>query len=228
MADDSKRIMAAAPPPRSKKPKERVSSIAASYAVVTAPCVDLSMQELRELAEMSMDQNKNKKELDRLIKRHGQENVVINCIRLNNNKIASWMSFLSTLRTMQPIDITRIEWLDLSFNQLQTIEPSITKLKGLAKLHLHANQIRDIRDVQKLVELPNLTDLTLHGNPIEDRGRGKYRNYIISQLPNLRSLDFTSLTERDKGIARSFCCNGTLLKSVFTDEERGRRGGEPK
>jgi Leucine-rich repeat (LRR) protein len=123
---------------------------------------------------------------------------------------------------MSPIDFTRLQWLDLSFNQLQTIETSIGRLKGLLKLHLHANQIRDIRDVQKLTDLPNLRDLTLHGNPIEERGRGKYRNFIIGQLPNLRSLDFTSLTDRDKGIAQSFCRNPTLLRTVFTEDERGK------
>jgi hypothetical protein len=215
-------------PPAPKQPKPKESTIAASYQVVTAPCVDLSMQELREFAEMSMDQNKNKAELDRLIRLHGGANVVINSVRLNNNKIAGWMNFLSTLRTMAPIDVRRIEWLDLSFNQLQTIEASIGKLKGLSKLHLHGNQIRDIRDVQKLTELERLKDLTLHGNPIEERGRGKYRNFIIAQLPNLRSLDFTSLTERDKGIAESFCRNGTLLKTVFTDDERGKSKDQTK
>jgi hypothetical protein len=36
----------------------------------------------------------------------------------------------------------------------------------------------------------------------------------------VRSFDFTSLTERDKEIAASFCQNGTVLKNVFTKEER--------
>jgi hypothetical protein len=213
--------------PTAKKPKPKESTIAALYAVVTAPCVDLSMQELREFAEMSLEQNKNKAELDRLVKQRGSANVILNSIRLNNNKIAGWTNFLSTLKRL-PVDVHRIAWLDLSFNQLQTIEPSIGKLKGLAKLHLHANQIRDIRDVQKLIDLQHLTDLTLHGNPIEERGRGKYRSYIIGQLPRLRSLDFTSLTDRDKGISEYFCGNPTLLKSVWTDDERGKSKAEAK
>jgi Leucine-rich repeat (LRR) protein len=153
---------------------------------------------------------------------------VINSLRLNNNKISGWVSFLATLRGMVPIDFTKIEWLDLSFNQLQGIEASVARLKGLSKLHLHANQIRDIHDVQKLVELPRLRDLTLHGNPIEERGRGKYRNFIISTLPNLRSLDFTSLTERDKGIAQSFCSNQSLRRTVFTDDEKKTEKKESK
>jgi Leucine-rich repeat (LRR) protein len=210
------------------KGKVRESMVAQAYAIVTAPCVDLSMQELREFSEMSMEQNKNKAELERLIRQHGVANVSVNALRLNNNKIAGWLNFLSTLRSMAPLEFTKLEWLDLSFNQLQSIEPSIGRLKGLTKLHLHANQIRDIRDVQKLVDLPRLRDLTLHGNPIEERGRGKYRNFIIAQLPNLRSLDFTSLTERDKGIAASFCHNTTLLKSVFTEEERTKTKDQGK
>lgn len=212
-------------PPRRTRSKE--SSIASSYAIVTAPAVDLSMQELREFSEMDMEQNKNKAELDRLIKKHGADNILINALRLNNNKIDSWGNFITKLRSMAPIDMTKLQWLDLSFNKFTTIEPSIAKLKGLRKLHLHANLIRDIRDVQKLVDLPELADLTLHGNPIEERGRGKYRNYIIGNLPRLRSLDFTPLTERDKALASSFCRNTSLMKTVFTDDEKGRQR-EPK
>jgi Leucine-rich repeat (LRR) protein len=210
-----------------KKPKPKESTIAALYQVVTAPCVDLSMQELREFAEMSLEQNKNKTEFERLTRQHGSANIIVNAIRLNNNKIAGWANFLSTLKRL-PVDVHRIEWLDLSFNQLQTIEPSIGKLKGLVKLHLHANQIRDIHDVQKLADLRLLTDLTLHGNPIAERGRGKYRSFIIGQLKNLRSLDFTSLTERDHGLAESFCRNPTLMKSIWTDDERGKGKDPPK
>ncbi|OHT11884.1 Leucine-rich repeat-containing protein 51 [Tritrichomonas foetus] len=207
-------------PPKRQRPKE--STIASAYAIVTAPAVDLSMQELREFSEMDMEQNKNKAELDRLIKRNGADRILINALRLNNNKIDAWGGFITKIRSMSPIDISKLQWLDLSFNKFTTIEPTIAKLKGLRKLHLHANLIHDIRDVQKLVELPELVDLTLHGNPIEERGRGKYRNYIIGQLPNLRSLDFTPLTERDKALASSYCKNYSLMKGVFTDEERGR------
>jgi hypothetical protein len=210
-----------------KQPKAKESTIAALYQVVTAPCVDLSMQELREFAEMSLDQNKNKTEFDRLVKQRGSQNVIINAIRLNNNKISVWTNFLSTLKKL-PVNVHRIQWLDMSFNQLQTIEPSIGKLKGLRKLHLHANQIKDIRDVQRLTELEELADLTLHGNPIEERGRGKYRSYILGTLPKLKSLDFTSMTDRDRGIAEYYCRNPALLKTVFTDEERGRSKDQSK
>ena len=204
-----------------QRPKK--SSISSLYQVVTAPAVDLSMQELREFSEMDMEQNKNKAELEKLIKKHGSENVVVNALRLNNNKIDSWGSFLTKLRSMAPLDVSRLQWLDLSFNKLTTIEASISRLKALKKLQLHANLIHDIRDVQKLVDLPDLQDLTLHGNPIEERGRGKYRNYIIGLMPRLRSLDFTPLTERDKALAASYMKNDTLRKGIFTDEEKGKK-----
>lgn len=201
--------------------KKGVSSIAASYSKITAPPIDLSMRELREFSEMKMDENQNAEELKRLIKKHGQENVIINAVRLNNNKISAWPNFIGSLKVM--VEITQIQWLDLSFNQLQTIEPVIGRLRGLVKLHLHANKISDITDVMRLQELENLRDLTLHGNPIEDRGRQKYRNYIISCLPKLNSLDFTSLTSRDKAIAESFCKNPVLRKSCLTDAEKNKK-----
>ena len=99
--------MSTSPPPRRSRAKE--SSIASSYSVVTAPAVDLSMQELREFSEMDMEQNKNKAELDRLIKKHGADNVLINALRLNNNKIDSWSNFITKLRIMAPIDMTKLQ-----------------------------------------------------------------------------------------------------------------------
>ena len=207
-----------APPERERK---KVSPIASNYSTITAPPIDLSMRELREFSEMKLDENQNAAETERLIKKHGKDNVIINAVRLNNNKIASWVNFIGSLKTM--VDIAQIQWLDLSFNQLQTIEPSIGRLRGLRKLHLHANKITDITDVQKLQELENLKDLTLHGNPIEDRGRQKYRNYIISLLPQLHSLDFTPLTSRDKAIAQSFCSNPSLRRQCLTDAERNKK-----
>jgi len=202
------------------KKARMVSSIASSYAIITAPCIDLSMRELREFSEMKMEENQNVQELERLYRLHGKDNVIINAIRLNNNKISSWVNFITSLRSM--VEITQIQWLDLSFNQLQTIEPTIGRLKGLRKLHLHANKIVDIQDVMKLTDLENLKDLTLHGNPIEDRGRAKYRNFIIAALPNLHSLDFTPLTSRDKVIATSFCQNPVLKRSCLTESEKGK------
>lgn len=206
------------------KGARHISSIAASYATITSPPIDLSMRELREFSEMKIEENQNAGEYQKLVKKYGKDNVIINAIRLNNNKISGWVNFITSLRSM--VEITQIQWLDLSFNQLQTIEPTIGRLRGLVKLHLHANKITDILDVNKLVELENLRDLTLHGNPIEDRGRLKYRNYIISVLPNLNSLDFTSLTARDKAIASSFCSNKSLKKTVFTEAERAERKRE--
>lgn len=201
--------------------KNKASSIASTYSVITAPAVDLSMRELREFSEMKLDENQNSEKTEKLIKKYGKDNVIINSVRLNNNKISNWVNFITSLRAM--VDINQIQWLDLSFNQLGTIEDSLTRLKSLRKLHLHANKITDIQDVLKLSKLEFLKDLTLHGNPIEDRGRTKYRNFIISALPTLNSLDFTSLTSRDKSIASSFCENPVLKKSCLTDAEKAKR-----
>lgn len=39
-------------------------------------------------------------------------------------------------------------------------------------LYLHGNQISHMGDVARLAKLPNLTKLTLHGNPISEQVAG--------------------------------------------------------
>jgi hypothetical protein len=92
-------------------------------------------------------------------------------IRFTNNRIAGWTTLFSTLKRLS-VDVHRIFWLYPSFNQLQTIARSIGQLKGLAKLHVRADHIRDIREVQKLTVLEHWTDLTLHRGPIEEKAEG--------------------------------------------------------
>jgi hypothetical protein len=55
--------------------------------------------------------------------------------------------------------------------------------------------------VKPLALLPNLSNLTLHGNPIEERvykEKKFYRNYIIHLLPGLHKLDFSGITKADR------------------------------
>lgn len=179
------------------------------------------MRELREFSEMKKDEDKNAEETERMIKKHGAEQVLVNCLRLNNNKISSWTRFTTSVRSI--INPAQISWLDLSFNQLPTIDPALTGLTNLRKLHLHANCITNILDVQNLTELQRLTDLTLHGNPIEERGRQKYKSFIIGTLPNLRSLDFTPLTARDKALAQTFYSNPSLKRTIMTEEDKPKQ-----
>lgn len=73
------------------------------------------------------------------------------------------------------------------------------ELPNLQRLYLHANQIRNLTDVDRLQQLTQLRSLTLHGNPIQENKL--YRMYIISTIPWLRTLDFSAVTRKDLDIA---------------------------
>lgn len=96
-----------------------------------------------------------------------------------------------------------LNWIDASFNALDTIEPILLEYKSLNAIYLHANNITDIHQVDKLAEIPNLRSLTLHGNPVEEFCPF-YRNYILSALPTLKSLDFSSITNLDRDKAMTW------------------------
>ncbi|XP_071666785.1 leucine-rich repeat-containing protein 51 isoform X3 [Patagioenas fasciata] len=107
-------------------------------------------------------------------------------LRLNNNQLGGLEELPPTLWGLR-LDPALLHWLDLSFNRLQHIHPS---------LQLHGNNIGELGEVDKLGVLPQLRRLTLHGNPMEEL-RG-YRNYVLSELPHLTSLDFSAVTKQDR------------------------------
>lgn len=60
-------------------------------------------------------------------------------------------------------------------------------------LYLHGNHITNLQEVIKLAAgLPNLVKLTLHGTPVSEHGH--YKHWVCAHLPQLRNLDFSSIT----------------------------------
>lgn len=64
---------------------------------------------------------------------------------------------------------------------------------------MHGNKILNLTEVDKLKRLPNLTMLTLHGNPIENLAAFRY--YILNKLPALKHLNFSGISKADKQTA---------------------------
>jgi hypothetical protein len=63
-------------------------------------------------------------------------------------------------------------------------------------LYLHGNKVKRLTDVAKLANLPHLTRLTLHGNPIAEMAI--YPLYVPAHIPALQSLDFGCITKVDR------------------------------
>uniref|UniRef100_A0A8C6XQ98 Leucine-rich repeat-containing protein 51 n=1 Tax=Naja naja TaxID=35670 RepID=A0A8C6XQ98_NAJNA len=88
-------------------------------------------------------------------------------VRLNNNTLSDLTDFPDIMEKLleYPLDIY---WIDLSFNDLPSIDPVLTTFYNLRNLNLHGNSIQQLSEVDKLAVLPHLRNLTLHGNPIEE------------------------------------------------------------
>ncbi|KAG8436500.1 hypothetical protein GDO86_007557 [Hymenochirus boettgeri] len=100
------------------------------------------------------------------------------------------------------VEPNKLSWIDLSFNNLSAIDSVLTGYCNLSILNLHGNSIRQFSQVDKLAALPNLKRLTLHGNPIDEEQ--SYRSYVLSVLPQLKSLDFCAVSKQDRVTANTW------------------------
>mmetsp|Transcript_120537 Transcript_120537/g.239949 ORF Transcript_120537/g.239949 Transcript_120537/m.239949 type:complete len:251 (+) Transcript_120537:117-869(+) len=135
--------------------------------------------------------------------------VATTSVRLNNNLLESVDGLPKSLESALSDPLTNIQWLDLSFNMLQTVEPELLRFQSLKTLYLHGNRIKSIPAVERLRKLPSLLSLTLNGNPIEIHRY--YRHFTIGALPQLKTLDHTSITG-DERVDANVWFKGHLLR----------------
>lgn len=82
-------------------------------------------------------------------KRKKKVNVVCTALFLNNNE-------LRTVENLRPtLDIVmwypqNLEWLDLSYNYLEKIEPEILNFPNLKTFYFHGNYVSNLEEVKKL------------------------------------------------------------------------------
>eukprot|EP01013_Petalomonas_cantuscygni_P045027 TRINITY_DN9676_c0_g1_i1.p1 TRINITY_DN9676_c0_g1~~TRINITY_DN9676_c0_g1_i1.p1 ORF type:complete len:262 (+),score=46.27 TRINITY_DN9676_c0_g1_i1:129-914(+) len=128
----------------------------------------------------------------------GAKSVVVynsTAVKLCNNALANPAAISRALSLVVWDAAKHLSWLDLSFNQLPAIPPGLDAFP-LQVLNLHSNRIADLASVRLLAPITTLRKLTLQTNPIE--GDRHYKHVILAALPQLRSLDFTAITPRDR------------------------------
>ncbi|KAM9659158.1 leucine-rich repeat-containing protein 51 isoform 1-T3 [Trichechus inunguis] len=86
---------------------------------------------------------------------------------LNNNVLNELRDFSQVVSQLLEHP-ENLAWIDLSFNDLTSIDPVLTTFFNLSVLYLHGNSIQRLGEVDKLAVLPRLRSLTLHGNPMEE------------------------------------------------------------
>ncbi|XP_036924482.1 leucine-rich repeat-containing protein 51 isoform X3 [Sturnira hondurensis] len=117
---------------------------------------------------------------------------------LNNNVLNELKDFNQVISQLLEYP-GNLAWIDLSFNDLTSIDPVLTTFFNLSVLYLHGNSIQRLGEVNKLAILPRLRSLTLHGNPIEEE-KG-YRQYVLCTLPRITTFDFSGVTKADRTTA---------------------------
>ncbi|KAK2140074.1 hypothetical protein NP493_6009g00002 [Ridgeia piscesae] len=100
-------------------------------------------------------------------RRNEDDKFMTRVIRLNNNFFADLSKFQGVMESIMAEPLL-ISWIDFSFNSLPKIDHVFCQFRNLQILYLHGNAIMKLSEVDKLIELPHLTKLTLHGNPIEN------------------------------------------------------------
>jgi hypothetical protein len=127
---------------------------------------------------------------------------VTTAVKLNNNLLETAQGLPEALGLAMNNPTVTLQWLDLSFNKLVTIDAALLRFVNLKALYLHGNCIRSLPAVEKMRKLPKLLILTLNGNPIESSKI--YRPYVIGSLPALKSLDHSTVTDDETQSAISW------------------------
>ena len=125
-------------------------------------------------------------------------NVQCTSVFLNNNEIRTILGLRSVLDFVM-WEPSRLEWLDLSYNFLEKIEPELLNFPNLKTLYMHGNYISNLEEVRKLQDLPYLQTLTLYGNSIEQiKG---YRLFVLGMMyeryETLKKLDSVLITRKE-------------------------------
>merc|ERR1711934_935284 len=110
----------------------------------------------------------------------------------------------------------KLEQLWMSYNALSSLA-GVEKLKCLKALYVGNNKIGDMKEIQRLAEVPDLEELVVYGNPVHwnmvaKDGELAYAAAVMEILPNLKKLDGVSCIEwRD----RMNTGNEKQLREVF-------------
>ena len=163
---------------------------------------------------------------------------VVDGINLSNNSLRQLEGIGPALCPFLMCNLaSTLQWLDLSFNQLDTLygeridvkntqkgkeetrvvtEP-LLELQNLAILNLHCNKFSDMKAIAPLAKLARLEKLTLQGNPIEELVPG-YRIKVLTLVPWLRQLDYITVTPKvrvQEQLAKP--CSRCLVKRLCCD-----------
>jgi hypothetical protein len=130
---------------------------------------------------------------------------LIRKLNLSRNGLTKFTGLMDTLIPVLPFNCGHtIHTVDLSFNELVELDVNfLQEISQCASLALHGNPtIVSWQEIQKLEMLRCLQKLTLHGGAFDQLPH--YRQRVVAMLPNLRQLDYSTVTPADRANAAEF------------------------
>eukprot|EP00164_Ancoracysta_twista_P000870 GFYU01001142.1.p1 GENE.GFYU01001142.1~~GFYU01001142.1.p1 ORF type:complete len:195 (-),score=59.80 GFYU01001142.1:446-1030(-) len=108
---------------------------------------------------------------------------------------------IKKLEGLEPVAGTLTQ-LWISYNMIDKLA-GIGALKKLKVLYMSNNKIDKWSEFEKLCDLPELEDLLLIGNPLEEKHTkdGNWRGEVVKRLPKLKKLDGKPVDDDDREAA---------------------------
>ena len=154
---------------------------------------------------------------------------------LANNNLLTNVDELPRVLSRLLVNMNKLLSLDLSFNRILHIPPTIGMLPALEVLRLHDNELANIEELAHLRSLTALTRLTLMRNPLvmqrlsslarhalkhnpfadqmeEEYRPDVYRLRVLARLPQLRQLDVMAVTDKERLEASRTAANGATAR----------------
>ncbi|CAF4066711.1 unnamed protein product [Rotaria magnacalcarata] len=97
--------------------------------------------------------------------------------------------------------LPKLKTMYLANNHITRIAEGLQQyIPNLDTLMLNNNMLQELIDIDPLATLPKLAHVSFARNPIAMKK--DYRLYVIHRLPNLRTLDFNRITQKEREAAR--------------------------
>ncbi|CAF0998538.1 unnamed protein product [Adineta ricciae] len=114
--------------------------------------------------------------------------------------------------------LPKIKTLYFANNRIARIAENLQEyIPNLDTLMLLNNTLQELTDIDPLATIPKLTHVSFARNPIAMLK--DYRLYVIHKLPNLRTLDFNRITQKEREAARK------LYKSKSAEKAKKKEKG---
>ncbi|CAF3554211.1 unnamed protein product [Rotaria sordida] len=114
--------------------------------------------------------------------------------------------------------LPKLKTLYLANNHIARIADNLQEyIANLDTLMLNNNMLQELSDIDPLATLPKLTHVSFARNPIAMKK--DYRLYVIYMLPNLRTLDYNRITQKEREAARK------LYKSKSAEKAKKKQKG---